>query len=93
MVTLLDLADFFSVLFFLVAFVSAVLLLEEVREEAAEALAAAMRLAVALEVGLKTAVSPEGRVMMGVAVDVMMPAPSFLILGLLRWRWNWRISS
>ena len=32
-------------------------------------------------------------VMTGVAVEVMMPEPSFLIFGLLRCRWNWRMSS
>jgi len=31
-----------------------------------------------------TAVSPEGSVRIGVAVEVMIPAPSFLTLGLLR---------
>lgn len=62
-------------------------------EAAAPALAAAIRVAAAVVAGERTAVSPEGRVMMGVAVEVMIPAPSFLILGLFRCRWNWRMSS
>jgi hypothetical protein len=57
-------------------------------EAAAPALAAAIKVAAAVVEGESTAVSPEGRVMMGVAVEVIMPAPSLRIFGLLRWRWN-----